>query len=83
MVTQQKMFRIKKRIPFLQDLISQFRTDYTPPTRKVLAGDLLDKVSDELNLGAKNMLKETIVMSVDGWSRGRVASRIHPIIFPL
>ena len=50
-------------------LVSKLRPGYKPPTRKALAGNILDEIHDELqNQMIKNLKEKTITLIVDGWS---------------
>ena len=51
------------------ELISKLRPSYKPPTRKPLAGDLLDKVYEDCKEQAQQQLSgKFVTMSLDGWS---------------
>lgn len=50
-------------------LISKLRPGYKPPTRKALAGNILDDIHDELqNQMIKNLKGKPTTLIVDGWS---------------
>ena len=50
-------------------LVSKLRPGYRPPTRKALAGNILDEIHDELqNQMIKNLKEKTTTLIVNGWS---------------
>lgn len=70
------MFFYACNIPFshvesehFKTLVSKLRPGYKPPTRKALAGNILDQIHDELqNQMMRNLKGKTTTLIVDGWS---------------
>jgi hypothetical protein len=55
--------------PHLRKAIGELRPGYQPPTRKALAGHLLDSTYDEITARCyENIKGENVVLQQDGWS---------------
>ena len=65
-------------------LCEMLRPGYKPPNRKNIAGELLNKINDEVSLSAKEEFKKEqgpVVLMQDGWSNTKndliIAHSIH------
>ena len=55
--------------PAFKEMIEMLHPGYRPPTRKEIAGQLLDHVHSELIVDAKDDLADKdVTLGVDGWS---------------
>ena len=55
--------------PVFKEMIEMLHPGYRPPTRKEIAGQLLDQVHSEIIVDAKDDLADKdVTLGVDGWS---------------
>lgn len=54
---------------YFKDMIEKLRPAYSPPSRQIMAGDLLETVTSEAYAEAKSKLQnKTVKLIQDGWS---------------